>query len=118
MTDAAEKAFGGELRPDGARLDPRYHKNEQDIVGVPVTDLRDATSSATEELWQFTAGSFFASGAFWLGFERLATEGWRDPLVWVCGISICFGLVLGVTGYRQSARRVRRLERYCPDEAV
>ena len=118
MTNEAEKAFGGELRQDGARLESRYHQKEQDVVGVPVGDIRDASSSANEEVLQFTVGTFFASGAFWLGIERVLTEGWDDPVVWVCGVTVVFGLVLSITGFRQSQRRVRRLERYCPDETL
>lgn len=117
MTKDAEETFGGEIEPSGATLEPNYHKGSQDVVGVPFMEIRDASSSVNEETLQFTAGTFLFSGAFWLSIERLCTVGVNDPVVWICAISMVFGLVLGFTGYRQQCRRVRRLERYCPPDA-
>jgi hypothetical protein len=117
VSKSAEEAFGGDIAPSGATLEPNYHKGSQDVVGVPVMEIRDASSSANEETLQFTAGTFLFSGAFWLGIERLCTVGVDDPVAWVCGLSMLFGAVLGFTGYKQQSRRVRRLERYCPPDA-
>lgn len=99
----------------GARLEPKYHAQEQDIVGVPVMDIRDASSSAKEEVLQFSVGGFLASGAFWLGVERLLTVGYSDALFLVCIAFFICGVVLAYVGFRQTMRRVSRLERYLPE---
>jgi len=101
---------------NGAQLEPVYHHNKQSIVGVPVMDLREASSSAVEEVAQFSVGGFLASGAFWLGVERLVTEGGTDALFLACIAFFICGGVLALTGFRQSLRRVRRLERYIPQD--
>lgn len=100
----------------GARLDSEYHSATQTVVPVPVSEIKDASASATEEIVQFAVGGFMFSGAFWLGLERLFTEGIKDPLLAVCVLSCVFGAVLGFAGFRQAQRRVKRLERYCPKD--
>lgn len=102
----------------GSTLNPVYLHNQHEIVGVPVNDIRDASSSAKDEIFQISAGGFLFSGAFWLGFERLFTVGWKDSLLWVC-VSCCLcGAILAFFGYRQSLRRVARLERYIPGNST
>ncbi|MEG3155825.1 hypothetical protein [Sphingomonas sp. RB1R13] len=115
MNDDAEKAFGKDLAPGGATLEPIYHQGKQGVVGVPVMEIKDATSSAFEERMLSVVGTFFASGAFWLGVDKLISEGPANPVFLVCLISMVCGGVVAWTGYRQSARRVNRLERYCPE---
>ena len=77
-------------------------------------DIRDSTSSAKEELAHFSLGNILASGAFWLGTERLITVGYGDVLFLACIAFLICGVVLSITGYRQSVRRITRLERYLP----
>ena len=98
------------------QLKPQYYDTDQPMVLVPVMDIRDASSSAKEEVAQFSAGGFFASGSFWLGLERLMTVGHEDS-VFLCSIAffIC-GSILGIVGLRQTMRRVSRLERYLPND--
>ena len=101
---------------DGAKLQVNYHQNEQDVVGVPVMAIRDSISSAKEEVIQYSVGGFMFSGAFWLGFERVLTVGFKDAVFLSC-IAFCIcGACLTIFGFRQALRRVTRLERYVPDE--
>lgn len=100
----------------GAKLRTIYHEGEQDIAPVPVMDLKDATASATEETLLSTGGTFLASGAIWLGIERLVTVGWQDQLFGVCAVAILAGSILSFVGHRQRSRRVTRLMRYCPKD--
>lgn len=99
----------------GATLDSNYLENSQDVVGVPVPDIKESVESAKEEVWQFSAGSFLFSGAFWLGFERLVTEGVNDALFLSCIPCIVCGAVLALTGYRQAMRRVNKLKKFIPN---
>ena len=99
----------------GAKIIPQYHATRPDVVGVPVMEIRDASSSAKEEIFQFVAGNFLASGAFWLGIERLVTVGFEDTLFLACIAFFLCGVVVGVMGFRQSLRRVTRLSRYIPN---
>ena len=117
MIDPAESAFGGHLNANGATLEPEYHQGKQGIVGVPIMDIRDATDSALEERVQAVVGTFFASGSFWLGVDKLVSDELTGTVFIVCGSAFAFGVVLAWAGFRQSARRVSRLERYCPKEA-
>ena len=78
-------------------------------------DIKDSTSAAKEELVHFSLGNILASGAFWLGAERLITVGYDDALFLSCIAFLICGIVLAITGYRQSIRRVTRLERYVPE---
>ncbi len=64
----------------GATLSPDYKESIQEVVAVPVVEIEDASSSAFEEVAQFSIGSFFVSGGFWLGIERVFTEGFKDTL--------------------------------------
>ena len=101
--------------PDsGAKLEVQYHTSTQGVVGVPVIDIKDAAGSAFEEFLQFSVGGFFASGAFWLGIERIVTAGYRDTLFYICVVAFIFGIVLAFAGFRQSRRRMNRLARYIP----
>jgi len=100
----------------GAKLKAIYHEGEQQIAPVPVMDLKDATATATEETLLSTGGTFLASGAVWLGVERLVTEGWADQLFGICIVAVVAGFILSFVGHRQRARRVNRLMRYCPKE--
>ena len=100
----------------GARVVPKYHTSTHDIVGVPVIDIKDAAGSDVEEFLQFSVGGFFASGAFWLGIERLVTVGYKDPLFYICVIALIFGAVLAFAGFRQTRRRINRLARYIPND--
>ena len=100
---------------DGSQFLPTYHNTKQDMGAVPIVDIRDASSFAKEEVAQFGVGGFLASGAFWMGLERLVTVGWYDTL-FLC--SCAFFVAGGVTaffGYRQTIRRITRLERYIPE---
>ena len=101
--------------PKGATLRSNYKENSQDVVGVPVPDIKESVDSAKEEVWQFSAGGFLFSGAFWLGFERLVTEGYQDALFLSCIPCLICGIVLAVTGYRQAMRRVNKLRKYIPE---
>src|SRR5215210_912103 len=101
----------------GAKLRAVYHEGEQQIAPVPVMDLKDATASATEETILSTGGTFLASGAAWLGLERLVTEGWQDQLFGICVVAVVAGVILSYVGHRQRSRRVTRLMRYCPRDA-
>ena len=79
-------------------------------------ELRDARSSAMEEVYVFTLGNFFTSGSLWLGIERLVTEKGFDWLAVLCGVLFLVGVLLTVVGFRQSSRRVTRLMWYVPKE--
>ena len=79
-------------------------------------EIKDSTDSAREEIYQFSFGNFLVSGAFWLGTERLVTEGLGDFLLWVCVIALFSGSLLFYTGYKQSQRRLARLMRYVPPD--
>ena len=102
---------------DGATLDPNYIPNSQDVVGVPVREIEDSMDSAKEEVWQFSAGGFLFSGAFWLGFERIVTEGFKDVLFLSCIPCVICGAVLALTGYIQAMRRVNKLKKFIPNNA-
>lgn len=99
----------------GAQYIAKYHKMTHDVVGVPVMEIKDSMRSAVEEVAQFSVGNFLASGAFWLGTERLITDGHEDPLFLSCIAFLICGVVLAITGFRQARRRVNRLSRYIPD---
>ena len=101
---------------EGAKFIPQYHTATHDIVGVPVMEINDSASSAAEEIAQFSIGNFLASGAFWLGAERLITNGYKDVLFISCIAFFICGVVLAVTGFRQAKRRVTRLKRYIPND--
>ena len=103
-----------ETSDTGAQLVPKYHKATHDIVGVPVMEIKDAASSALEEVLQFSFGNFLASGAFWLGSERLITVGKADPLFLMCLVPFACGILLAIIGFRQARRRTNRLVRYVP----
>lgn len=103
-------------RAGGSKLNSVYHDGVQEVAPVPVMDIKDAAASATEETVLSTGGTFLASGAVWLGVERLATEGIRDQLFGICVVAVIAGLILSWVGHRQQSRRVKRLERYCPKE--
>ena len=83
----------------GAQINPRYHATRPDVVGVPVMEIKDASNSAKEEVFQFAAGNFLASGAFWLGIERLITVGFKDVLFLSCIAFFLCGVVVGVMGF-------------------
>ena len=100
----------------GAQYVAKYHKLTHDVVGVPVMDIKDSISSAVEEVAQFSIGNFLASGAFWLGTERLITDGYKDALFLSCIAFFICGAVLAITGFRQARRRVTRLSRYIPND--
>ena len=100
----------------GAQFELQYHKSKQAVVGVPVTEIRDASSSAVEEVLQFSFGNFLASGSFWLGIERWATMGYLDPLFLGCVSAFVCGIILSITGFRQARRRLSRLMRYIPND--
>lgn len=100
--------------PDGAQIEHKYHKAIHDAVAVPVMELEDSSNSIMEEVSQFSIGNFFASGAFWLGVERLITVGYNDALFISCIPALCFGVTLSIVGFRQSKRRMNRLARYIP----
>lgn len=110
--DAGRFQFNG----NGATIQSTYHSTEQVVVAVPVEEIRDASSSGIEEVLQFSAGGVAGSRGFWLGLERFFTEGYQDPLFLVCIAFFLCGGVLSLTGFRQSFRRKRRLERYCPPD--
>lgn len=95
----------------GALIRQNYHTTEQNVVPVPMEDLRDFTSSSKEEFGQFTIGQFFFSGSFWLAIERLVTVGIKDPWFWV-SIAFCIGGgTIGFFGFRQLNRRKNRIEK-------
>jgi uncharacterized membrane protein len=100
----------------GATLESIYHDLRQDVAAVPVMELRDAAAATADETLLFTGGTFLASGAVWLGVERLVTEGWQDQLFGICLVAVVAGVLLSLVGYRQQTRRVTRLMRYCPKE--
>lgn len=100
----------------GAKFVQQYHTATQDVVGVPVMDIRESASYALEEVLLFAVGNFMASGAFWLGIERIITAGYKDSLFQVCLLSLLFGATLAFVGFRQMRRRVSRLSRYIPQE--
>lgn len=102
----------------GAQYVAKYHKLTHDVVGVPVMEIRDSMSSAVEEVVQFSIGNFLASGAFWLGTERLIINGYKDVLFLSCTAFFVCGVVLAVTGFRQARRRVTRLSRYIPNDKL
>ena len=102
----------------GAKFTVNYKHTEHDIVSIPVMEIKDASSSALEEVAVFAFGNFLASGSFWLGVERFVTEGIKDPVLIGCGSAFLAGLVLTIVGFRQTARRVSRLMRYVPQEAA
>lgn len=102
--------------PKGATIENNYHKLQEDICPVPKSAIHDNSSSAKEEVWQYSVGGFMFSGSFWLGLERLLTEGCKDSIFLICiAFSICGGL-LAITGFRQAKRRVTRLEKFIPKE--
>jgi len=105
------------VAPNGATLASNYIENSQDVVGVPVREIQDSMESAKEEVWQFLAGGFLFSGAFWLGFERIVTEGYKDALFLSCIPCVICGAILAITGYRQAMRRVNKLRSFIPDNA-
>ena len=101
---------------DGAKFTVKYVDTEHEVVGVPIMELRDARSSAMEEVAVFTFGNFLASGSLWLGIERLVTEQGFDWVALLCGVLFVVGVLLIVVGFRQAARRVTRLLWYVPKE--
>lgn len=100
----------------GAVIQNTYHSMDEEVCPVPKSAIIDNSSSALEEIWQFSVGGFMFSGAFWLGFERYFTEGKGDPLFLSCLAFVICGAVLAFTGYRQAKRRVARLEKYTPKD--
>lgn len=109
---------GIEISNQGSTLRAVYLHNQHEVVSVPVNEIRDASSSAKDEIFQLSAGGFLFSGAFWLGFERFFTVGWRDSLLWISVVCCLCGAILAFFGYRQSLRRVARLERYIPSSST
>lgn len=107
-------ANGGGIQ-HGARLKQYYHTPTQNIVPVPVDDIKDISSYAREEVALVTGGNFFLSGSFWLGIERAITEGMEDPVLYVCSAFFVCGLLLTGVGYRQTARSMSKLARYLQD---
>ena len=108
----------GDGDESGAQYKVKYHKLTHDVVGVPVIDIKDSISSAVEEVAQFSIGNFLASGAFWLGTERLIINGYKDVLFLSCIAFFVCGVVLAITGFRQALRRVTRLSRYIPNDKL
>ena len=99
----------------GAVIQNTYHSLNEEVCPVPRSAIADNSTSALEEVWQFSLGGFMFSGAFWLGFERLMTEGYKDFLFLACIAFVISGALLAFTGYRQAKRRISRLEKYIPD---
>ena len=100
----------------GSTIQNNYYQMQEDVCPVPKSAILDNSASAREEIWQFSLGGFMFSGSFWLGAERLYTEGATDPLLWICGACAVCGGLLAITGFRQAARRVSRLEKYIPKD--
>ncbi|SMX31618.1 hypothetical protein OCA8868_00452 [Octadecabacter ascidiaceicola] len=100
----------------GAIIENTYHSLNEEVCPVPKSAILENSSSALEEIWQFSVGGFLFSGAFWLGLERLLTVGKDDALFLACIAFVICGGVLAVSGYRQAQRRVSRLEKYIPND--
>lgn len=77
-------------------------------------DIRDASVSIRDEVFQFSVGGFLFSGSFWLGLERLVTVGYFDALFLGCVAFGISGAVSTYFGYKQAKRRLNRLEMYLP----
>ena len=111
----AKSESSTQIRDLGATVQNTYHNRVEEICAVPKNEILDNSRAAMEEVWQYSIGGFLFSGAFWLGFERLMTEGPKDVLFLSCIAPVICGSVLAITGYRQARRRVTRLAQYLPD---
>ena len=96
----------------GATMSTEYADQDQVLTLVDVEDLREWKTGMREESWQFSLAGFFASGALWLGIERLVTEGLGDKLFLMCVVALIFSGTVGFFGLRQLGRRQRKIDRY------
>ena len=75
------------------------------------TDPKDFMEIDGTALWLLSAGSFFASGAFWLFAEHQFEIGMAwDMQQSFCLLSILFGEVLSIAGWRIHLMKRRRIE--------
>ena len=108
------------LQPNGSTVTLIYTSYVEHIIPVPKSVILDNSSSAKEEVLQFSFGGFIFSGAFWLAAEQLYTEGYtegyKDPFFLGLVVCVVGGVVLAISGFRQAKRRVTRLENCIPPE--
>lgn len=99
----------------GADMTPDYLSTTHKICAVPVNEILQAHRIMKRTETQATIGVSIATGAFWLGVERLVTESYNDPLFQgSCAIFLCG--VLMVWFIKQSRNEsAKRLLWYIPE---
>jgi hypothetical protein len=99
--------------PSGALLRADYLERRQEFVAVNRNDLADLKMFDTLELALMGAGSFFFSGAVWLGIDKYFenTPPMFTPIVFACILSALFGVVLTGAGIVMHVAKRRRIDR-------
>src|SRR4051812_32164178 len=87
-------------RVTGPELRETWLHRRTRMMRVSVSDLEELTEYHTEEVITFGVGSFFLSGAVWLGIAEYAAHG-ISSLFLFCLASSLFGAVLVLVGLRQ-----------------
>ena len=110
------------LQPNGSTVTLIYTSYVEHIIPVPKSVILDNSSSAKEEVFQFSVGGFMFSGAFWLGAELIYTkgytEGYKDPFFLGCVAFVLCGSILAITVFNHAKTRQTRLEKCIPEDLI
>lgn len=90
-----------------------YYSRTQQVIPVNRNDLEDLVTFDGLQFSAMSLGGFFLSGATWLGAEKLLDQekfAWT-PILALCSVSICFGLLALVAGFVLRNNKRRRLNR-------
>ena len=97
----------------GAVVQTEYLQRRQEYVAVNRHDLDDLKTFDALEMWLFTTGMFFMSGATWLGIDKFydTAHSGRAALLIACCLSVAFGAVLCVVGFVMRRKKRQRIDR-------
>lgn len=87
------------------------HRSLRTVV-VTEEFLEDIKEANRDNVRLFLLGEFLCAGSFWLGVEKLITEGYKDIIFIWCAATFFAGAVIIITGLRQHSRKQTRIQKY------
>lgn len=115
--EGSAEGIGSKRAKGGARVHPVYSDRHEEYALVTKDDLREFKAFSWMQESLLGCGVFFFSGAFWLLCELLAHQAETSkfeltPWMFVCFVSMSFGIILTALAFGMFVLKQKRLKKY------